>query len=88
MYVPPEAVPDYGEVRMTLDESGVETVTHTGHDPTRVAAAVNPIYTGSVFYCQASTLHTTNTCINPDTHSHRTHPHTINDLHTTHTHKP
>ena len=46
MYVPPEAVPDYGEVRMTLDESGVETVTHTGHDPTRVAAAVNPIFTG------------------------------------------
>jgi len=32
MYVPPEAVPDYGEVRMTLDEAGgvgVTEVTHT-----------------------------------------------------------
>ena len=45
MYVPPEAVPDYGEVRMTLDESGMEQVTHTGHS-SGVAAAVNPIYTG------------------------------------------
>ena len=46
MYVPPEAVPDYGEVRMTLGEVGGEAqVTHTTSD-SRVVAAVNPIYSG------------------------------------------
>ncbi|GFN79862.1 protocadherin fat 4 [Plakobranchus ocellatus] len=45
MYVPPDelAIPDYGEVDMTLGGEGVSQVQYTGQDP-RVAAAVNPTY--------------------------------------------
>jgi len=60
MYVPP---PDYGEVRMTLGgEGSVAAVEHTGHDP-RVAAAINPIYTGEGTQTLggASTSHVTHT---------------------------